>query len=62
MLTFVECLVLYPFLCVVMTAWWNHCALHSEGPNTRIPGGPSKRLVAYHSELQQRIGEGSRLD
>ncbi|MBS2034626.1 hypothetical protein JST97_06555 [bacterium] len=40
---------------------WVDSALPYRGLSP-VPGGPGMRPVAYHRPLQQRVGEGSRLD
>lgn len=42
-------------------AVWCECALPYRGVSP-VPGGPGMRPVAYHPQLQRRVGTGSSLD
>ena len=46
---------------VSVGAVWDECALPYRGMHP-VPGGPAARSSPYHSQLQRRVGTGSRLD
>jgi hypothetical protein len=49
------------FHIVSAAAVWGECALPYRSMSP-VPGGPGMRPVAYHDQLQRRVGKGSGLD